>query len=89
MFDACRWLDNQGTGGFSDMSPDTRRRLVEWMTERPTENPANVFYNRTRNRAAMLYYRHPDMQARLGLTHPPQPHGFIQDLQRFEARDER
>lgn len=89
MQDACRWLDNQGHGHFSELSPELRHRLVAWMAERPTGNSANVFYHRTRNRAVMLYYRHPDMQARLGLTHPPQPRGFIQDFQRFQARNER
>ena len=89
MQDACRWLDNQGNGHFSELSPERRRRLVAWMAERPAGNSANVFYHRTRNRAVMLYYRDPDMQARLGLTHPPQPRGFIQDFQRFQVRDER
>lgn len=88
MLDACRWLDNQGDARFPDLAPERRRRLVAWMAERRADNPANLFYTRTRNRAVMLYYRHPDIQARLGLTHPPQPRGFTHDLEDYRARHE-
>jgi len=86
MQDACRWLDQQADRPFAELTPSLRQRLVQWMAERPPNEPPSLFYTRVRDRAVMLYYRHSEIQARLGMPHPPQPRGYIDDLMRYLAR---
>lgn len=86
MQDACRWLDLQADRPFAELDPALRQRLVQWMAGRPAGEAPALFYARVRDRAVMLYYRHPDIQTRLGMPHPPQPRGYIDDLMRYVAR---
>ena len=87
MMNALQWLNHQAGGRFADLPPEQRHRLISWMAERPAGEAPSLFYSRVRDRAVMLYYRHPDIQARLGIPHPPQPLGYIDDFTGYTARN--
>ena len=86
MTHATQWLDQQAGMPFAELPPDTRHRVVEWMAQRPPGEAPALFYARVRDRAVMLYYRHAESQARLGIPHPPQPRGYIEDFNHYTAR---
>ena len=83
---ACQWLDQQADRPFAELDPTLRHRLVTWMAEQPAGEAPALFYARVRDRAVMLYFRHPEIQARLGMPHPPQPRGYVDDLMQHVAR---
>ncbi|MDG4867859.1 hypothetical protein P8631_07585 [Guyparkeria sp. 1SP6A2] len=80
MQNGCAWLDYQAGGAFDQISASLRGQIVGWMEQSAAQEAPNLFYRRVRSKAVSLYYRHPDIQSRLGIPHPPQPLGYINDL---------
>ena len=76
-----RWLNTEAhrIAGkrFIDLSNNQKQQIIIKAEKSPSNSLPNVFFRATLDEAYYFYYARPESWQGLGISRPPQPHGYL------------